>query len=639
MQFNESAKLDDFLNYFDSDLSKIANLNDQQLAQLAKLIRKRILAVVSKVGGHLASSLGAVELTLVLYHIYNLEQDKVIWDVGHQTYTHKILTGRNSSFEKIGVSPGIAKFLSRSESKYDFFGAGHASTSISAALGILIASEAASSKSKVIAVIGDGAMTGGLAYEAVNLAGHLKKNLVVVLNDNDMSIDVNIGLLIRTRTFIQTTVSYNYIRNLIKRISQNNRLVNSLANFLKRVDKSFMEFLAPKAWFEALGFHYFGLIDGHDIKAMTNIFNRIKNIEGPILVHVRTIKGRGYSFAEKNSLRYHGVSPFEPESGNIIAKPATGRSLTEIWSDSISKLFNADKKVVIISAAMIQSLGLKELFVKHPKRVFDVGIAEANAVCLAAGMAANGLKPFVAIYSTFLQRAYDQIIHDVALQNLPVKFMLDRAGFVGADGATHHGMFDISYLRIIPNLVIMSPRDGKELTKMIYTAYHYNDGPIAIRYKRTDSINYYKKNELPGIDDLKNSIKIGQSEQIRNGKDGTILSIGSLALDALEVADMLAKDGIEISVIDAKFIKPLDAKMLKKVAKAGKWLVTLEENVKSGGFGSAVLEFMNENNLKQPIITLGIPDKFINQGTVEQQKSTSFLTPIKIRDIIKKNFF
>ena len=625
-RFDNKAKLTDFLDFLAPDRSRLNLLKPGELSLLAQCLRTRILDAVSKTGGHLASSLGTVELTTALYHVFNLEEDIVLWDVGHQAYAHKLLTGRNRIFEKIGTKGNISKFLRREESSYDHFGAGHASTAISASLGFLIASEQARQNRAVIAVVGDGAMTGGLAYEAINFAGHLKKNLLVVLNDNSMSIDKNIGLLTKTFNLIKTNDLYNQIRELLTRLEKDKSSSSSLVSGIRRIDHALMEFLSPKAWFEALGFRYFGPVDGHNLQATVDILKTVKSLQGPILVHLRTVKGKGYRFAEEDSCGYHGVTPFVPQSGKMLKKSATGVAFTKLWSETFSHIFHHDRRVLAISAAMLNSVGLKKLHQAEPERVFDVGIAEASGVCMAAGMAAAGYKPFVAIYSTFLQRAYDQLIHDVGLQNLPVRFILDRAGFVGADGATHNGVFDFSYLRPIPNFVIMSPRNGKELSRMLYTAYNYQQGPIAIRYPRGNSEEFFTAQSLPLLDDAEFNLEIGRGEIIRHGSDGAILAIGEGCALALKAAAILADKGLNLTVFDARFLKPLDQKSITQLARDHDWLVTVEENSKIGGFGSAVLEYLNDKSLARPLLRFGVPDRFIDHGTIDEQRTESGMT-------------
>ena len=447
----------------------VQNLNKDELAQLVCECRDRIIFATSRVGGHLASSLGTVELTIALYHVFNGSSDLFIWDVGHQAYTHKILTGRNDKIDQLGIKGGIGKFLRREESAYDHFGAGHASTSISAAAGMSVAQNLLKLKQKprAVAVIGDGALTGGLAYEAMNHVGGLDLDLTVILNDNDMSIDPNVGALSKTFNKIQTSRAYNLLRDEINKLEGSGKVSNFIHQSMKRINDSVMEFLSPAVWFEKLGFRYFGPVDGHNLKKTIAILRSAKTISGPVIVHLITKKGKGYSHAESDSLKYHGVTPFEPASGQFIQNKKNGKSYTSIWADAFGKLMEDDQRVTATSAAMVGSVGLKALQKKYPDRIFDAGIAEAHAVTFNAGLATQGYNPFVVIYSTFLQRALDQIIHDVALQNLPVKFVLDRAGFVGADGATHHGIFDLTYLRMIPNMVIMVPKNGKELTHMV----------------------------------------------------------------------------------------------------------------------------------------------------------------------------
>lgn len=619
-------------------LSKIAHpnfihqLSNKKIIQLIGECRQRIIEVTSKSGGHLASSLGTVELTVALLKKFDLDKDFIIWDVGHQAYSYKLLTGRNKSFDTIGSKFGISKFLKRSESSFDHFGAGHASTSISAALGICVSQQYKKKKGKVIAIIGDGALTGGLAFEAMNHAGHIKKNLLVILNENDMSIDPNVGSLSKTFNFIKGSDSYNKLKKKIKK-QEKNFFFSKLVPTLKRINTSFMEFLSPSLWFGKLGFEYFGPIDGHDFKELTNYLNKIENIEGPVLLHIRTVKGKGLSYAESDSLKYHGVNPFEAKTGKFLSTNKKGKAYTSLWSERFTKIFSQDKKVIAISAAMIGSTGLSGLYNKFPDRIFDVGIAEAHAVTFAAGAATQDFKPFVCIYSTFLQRALDNIIHDVALQNLPVKFVLDRAGFVGADGVSHHGIFDLSYLRMIPNMVIMTPKNGKELISMIDLLYKHNSSPIALRYPRGTTEIFYDEKETIEL------IKIGKGEILRKGKDICIFAIGIMVEIATVVCDKLLQEGISCSLINARFVKPLDEKLIIDSAKSSKAVVTLEENVVNGGFGSAVQELLQKEEIYKPIKILGVVDKFFYiGGSSDDQREMAGLDIKTIQKVIKKLF-
>ena len=618
----------DFLNGVDHP-GKVRDMDFDQLERLASHCRNRIIEVTSKAGGHLASSLGTVELTVALYHVFDAEKDVFVWDVGHQGYTHKLLTGRSPLFDRIGQRGGVGKFLRREESRFDHFGAGHASTSISASLGMAVARGLKGENREIVALIGDGAMTGGLSYEAMNHAGHLNANLTVILNDNDMSIDPNVGALSKTFNTIQTSPLYNAYRREITKIEKSGRISGFIRNSLKRANDSFMEFLSPASWFEKLGFRYFGPIDGHSVKSVVGILKATRNIRGPVLIHVTTLKGKGYEFAEGDSLKYHGVTPFIPESGKMIPKQATGKSYTAIWSETFAELFERDAKVTATSAAMIGSVGLKKLFEKHPDRVFDVGIAEAHAVTFNAGLAAAGMKPFVAIYSTFLQRALDSVIHDVALQNLPVRFVLDRAGYVGADGATHHGAFDLTYLRMVPNMVLMSPKDGKELRAMLLTLYDYGAGPCAVRFPR-GNVSVYPEEGEPV-----EAVPVGQGELLLEGEKILVCAIGSMVEKALLVARRLEETaGFLPTVVNARFVKPLDEALICPLARRSLGVVTIEENAVSGGFGSGVSEMLAERSIHKPLRRCGMPDRFIEYGKPEEQLEDAGLTVEKLCEAI-----
>lgn len=597
-----------------NDSKEIQAFSNQQLTDLADDCREKIIDVISRRGGHLASSLGVVELTVALAKVFDFENDKVIWDVGHQAHAYKILTDRRDRFEKIGEKDGISKFLSRSESKYDHFGAGHASTSISAALGCSIAGRLNRENYKSIAIIGDGSMTGGLAFEALNHAGHLDENLIVIFNDNEMGIDPIVGALSKTIINISSSKSFNKLRNELSTQSNEKVVPLAIRKTLKKINESFMAFFTQGIWFEKLNFRYFGQVDGHNLKDLVSLFKVTKGLKGPILLHVATQKGKGYTPAEQNALNYHGVSAFDPKSGRQVHKSESGKSMTSIWSQRFTKIMEADDKVVGISAAMLANTGLASLLEKYPKRIFDVGIAESHAVTFAGGLASQGIKPFVVIYSTFLQRAFDNIIHDIALQNLPVRFILDRSGFVGPDGATHHGSFDLSYLRMIPNMAIMAPRNGKELQAMINLAYEYDRGPIAIRFPKGNSADFYKENleRIPPI-------PFGEGELIQSGKDILMIAVGSMVDTAIQVAMRFERKGISVGVINARFVKPLHKKLiLQEVAKV-EILATLEESTKVGGFGSGVMELLHEEGIFKPIVQFGIPDQFFEHAKVEEQ--------------------
>jgi len=584
----------------------LRKLDIPQLVQLAGEIRARIIDVVSRKGGHLAPSLGAVELTIALHYVFDTPRDKIIWDVGHQAYAHKLITGRRESFETLRQYKGISGFCRRDESPYDVFGAGHASTSISAALGIACARDLAGEDYKVIAVIGDGAMTGGLAFEGINNAGSLKKDIIVILNDNRMSISPNVGALSRYFTDVITGETYNRIKNDIW------NLMGKLSRFgggrlrevISELDKLVKSLIAPGIFFEKLGFRYFGPIDGHSHSHLINVFRQIKKLKGPILIHVYTTKGKGYSFAEVDARRFHGLGRFEKLTG-VCTEGKEGLTFSEVFGKTLVEIAKDRKDVVAITAAMCDGTGLKPFSEAFPDRFYDVGIAEGHAVTFAAGLAVGGAKPVVAIYSTFLQRAFDHMIHDVALQNLPVVFAIDRGGLVGEDGPTHHGVFDLSYLRQIPNMTVMAPKDEDELRSMLRFAVDYNRGPIAIRYPRGSCKGYITSGDY-------SEIEYGRCEVMREGNDVTILAVGSMVWPSVEAADMLLKEGISASVVNMRFVKPLDAAFLRGLH--GK-VVTVEENSLEGGFGSAVVEFLKDNGIGDvKIKRLGIPDRFIEHG-------------------------
>jgi 1-deoxy-D-xylulose-5-phosphate synthase len=592
----------------------VQSLSLVELQELANDCRQAILKSVSQTGGHLASSLGSVELTVALAKVFDFERDKIVWDVGHQTYTYKILTGRKDKMMSLGKKGGISKFLSRFESKYDHFGAGHASTSISATLGISKARTLNKEDYKTIAIIGDGAMTGGLAFEALNHAGHLDENLIVILNDNEMSIDPNVGALSRTILNISSSKSFNILRAEIIRQIREHKLPLAVTNTLDKVNDSMMAFFTKGIWFEKFNFRYFGQIDGHSIKNLVSFLKLIKDLRGPVLLHILTQKGKGYSHAELDPASFHGVGAFEVRTGQSQKTNKTGKNYTSIWSQSFSQIMTTDEKVVGISAAMLNNTGLATIQKKYPDRIFDVGIAEGHAVTFAGGMATQKIKPFVVIYSTFLQRAFDHIVHDIARQNLPVRFILDRGGFVGPDGATHNGVLDLTYLRMIPQMVLMVPKNGKELQAMINLAHGYNDGPIALRFPRGITEDFYDlpQSEIP-------SLEFGKGELIQSGSDILLIAIGTMVATALEVAEILKGKGISAGIINGRFVKPLDKNLIVRETKKVKCVATLEENVKIGGFGSGILELFAEYGVLKPTLQFGVPDWFIRFASRDEQ--------------------
>ena len=606
-----------------SQPSEIQNLNLQELTQLAEECRQRIIKVTSQRGGHLASSLGTVEITVALLKNFNFNIDRIVWDVGHQGYAYKILTGRNEKFDSLGKAGGIKKFLSRDESSFDHFGAGHASTSISAALGMAIGRDLQQKKHRVIAVIGDGAMTGGLAFEALNHNGALDKNMLVIYNDNSVSIDPNVGAISKLLTRFASSRFYNSFREETLEFAEkapfSERL--GLKTTLQKLHDSAKSFFSPPSMlFEQLGWRYFGTVDGHDLPELLDLINHVKDLDGPIVIHAITQKGKGYAFAEEDAHKYHGVTPFEPEDGKFVKKKSSGNaiSFSQVFGNKLGELMARDEQVVVVTAAMLSGTGIVKLQLKYPERVLDVGIAEGHAVTCSAGLATTGSKPFVAIYSTFLQRALDHIIHDVAIQKLPVRFMLDRAGFVGADGPTHHGLYDLTYLRMIPNMTIMVPRDGEELRGMMELAYNNESGPSAIRYPRGNTAN-------PEENDC-SQLEFGKAQILRKGKDIALFAIGLMVDIAEQTADLLEKNGYSVAVVNARFVKPLDEDVIVRLGREVQLLVSLEENTIHGGFGSGVLETLSVSGICVPTLQLGVPDRFIAQGNPDEQLRSAELS-------------
>ncbi len=590
----------------------VRRLSIAELDQLAADIREEIVKTVSKAGGHLAPSLGVVELTLALHHVFNTPSDKLIWDVGHQAYAHKLITGRKEQFHTLRQYKGISGFPKRSESPYDAFNTGHSSTSISAGLGIAIAKNLKKCNNRIIAVIGDGSMTGGMAFEALNQAGHLDKNLIVVLNDNEMSISPNVGalssFLSRKMTSRQVVRAKDELKHFLKSFSN---IGENILQVLKKSEESFKGFFTPGMLFEALKFEYVGPIPGHQIDNLVETFQNVRDFShGPVLIHVITKKGKGYAPAEENPGDYHGVGPFDIATGAPVPAPEAPITYTRCFGDTLVHLAEKEPKVIAITAAMPAGTGLMRFARRFPNRFFDVGIAEQHAVTFAAGLATEGMLPVVAIYSTFLQRALDQVIHDVCLQSLPVTFALDRGGVVGDDGPTHHGVFDLSYLRFIPNLVLMAPKDENELQHMLFTAIHHK-GPAALRYPRGQG-------EGVELSDNLTEIPIGKAELLREGNDILLLPIGNRVYPAVEAAAGLEKVGIDAAVINPRFVKPLDSDLIIAWAKKTGRVVTIEDNVRMGGFGSAVLELLADNNLSHIRVNiLGYSDRFIEHGTQE----------------------
>lgn len=586
----------------------VKKLSEQQLEQLAQEIRQFMISVISKTGGHLAPNLGVVELTLALHRVFSTPKDKLVFDVGHQAYVHKIITGRREQFPTLRQYGGLSGFPKRSESEHDAFGTGHSSTSISAALGMAVARDLQGEDYDVVAVIGDGSMTGGMAFEGLNNAGDLHKRMIVVLNDNEMSISKNVGAMSEYLYQLRTGETYNKIKSDIEGWLKNMEFGTDVLKAIRRLKGSVKYLMVPSSIFEELGYTYLGPIDGHDLNALQDVFHAAKKIDGPVLVHVLTKKGKGYAPAEESPNKFHGTGPYELETGKKIANPNAPITYTEVFGNTLTDMAKEDKKIVGITAAMPDGTGLSTFAKAHPDRFFDVGIAEQHAVTAAAGMAAAGLKPVAAIYSTFMQRAYDSVLHDICMQNLHVTMCLDRAGLVGDDGFTHHGVFDYAYLRSMPKMTIMAPKDENELRHMIKTALDFN-GPVSVRYPRGSGLGV----DISGpMEDL----PIGKAEVLKDGFDLCFWAIGSMVKPAIDAAELLAKEGISAGVVNMRFAKPLDTELLKAHAQRYGKIITLEEGVLAGGVGSAVLEYLNQEELldKCRVLTLGIPDEFILHG-------------------------
>lgn len=596
-----------------SSVSDMKKLSDQELHLLADEIRSFLIEHISKTGGHLASNLGVVEMTLALHSVFDSPKDKMIWDVGHQAYVHKILTGRKHLFHTLRKYKGLSGFPKRSESEHDIIDTGHSSTSISAGYGMACARDLQGGDYSVISIIGDGALTGGMAFEALNHAGHSDTNFIVVLNDNEMSISQNVGGLSSYLNRLRTDPAYFKIKldveSLLTKIPAIGKAVFKTA---EKAKDSIKYFLVPGILFEELGFTYLGPVDGHNIKELKMVFKRAKNIEGPVLIHVLTKKGKGYSYAEENPDKFHGISPFDIETGSIIPSGSGRPSYSAVFGNRLVSLAKDDPSIVAITAAMPSGTGLNEFAKIYPRRFFDVGIAEQHAVTFAAGLALNGMRPFFPVYSTFLQRAYDQIVHDICLQNLPVVFCIDRSGLVGNDGETHHGVFDISFLSHIPNMTLLAPKDGKELECMLSFAAAYQ-GPIAIRYPRGESDNFSAATIDPEINPLK-------AEILTEGNDLCIIAIGNMVRTAYDAAEILRSQDIHCKVVNARAIKPLDHETLLQACEGIKHIITLEDHVITGGFGSLVLNLFNrkQDMQEKQIRNLGLPEAFIEHGDVEE---------------------
>jgi 1-deoxy-D-xylulose-5-phosphate synthase len=586
------------------DLKKI---DKKDFPLLCEEIRQFLIEKVSKTGGHLASNLGIVELTVALHYVFNSPVDKIIWDVGHQCYVHKMLTGRKDQFDTLRKFNGLSGYTKRTESVHDIFGAGHSSTSISAALGIAKARDLKGEKYSVVAVIGDGALTGGMAFEALNNAGRSKTDLIVVLNHNEMSISENVGSLSLYLSKLRTDPTYNKLKqevdNLLNIVPP---IGKSLHKYIERIKDSVKQLVVPGMFFEEMGFTYLGPIDGHDVGSLIEVLERAKKIKGPILVHVITKKGKGYKFAEKFPDKFHSAAPFDIQTGKFVNEGQA--TYSDVFGKTLTEMALKDDKIVAITAAMPEGTGLIHFAKLIPERFFDVGIAEQHATTFAAGMAVQGYKPYFAVYSTFLQRAYDQLIHDVCIQKLPVVFAIDRAGIVGEDGETHQGVFDLSYLRPIPNIAIMSPKDANELVEMVKLSRNL-EFPVAIRYPRGKAGEFDITREC--------SIEFGKAELVTEGKEIAIFALGRMVGKVLEAKEILKVSDLQPFIVNLRFVKPLDEELILDISNKVKFIVTVEDNVIAGGVGSAILELLNSNGIYKPVLRLGFPDKFIEHGDVE----------------------
>jgi len=599
--------MENILSRIDSPVD-LKKLSLKQLPRLAREVRELIIEVVSKNGGHLASNLGVVELTIALHYVFDFTRDKIVWDVGHQTYTHKILTGRKGDFPTLRKYEGLSGFPRREESDYDHFNTGHSSTSISAALGMAVARDYNHNDYNVVAVIGDGALTAGLAFEGLNQAGYLKRRLIVILNDNEMSISPPVGAISGYLNQIIRGQAYNRLKRDVETILTAVPGVGSqMIKFARTIEESIRRVFVPGMLFEELGFRYIGPVRGHNIATLTRTLEQAKQMERPCLIHVVTRKGMGYRPAESNPTFFHGTPPFDINNGEFIEEESFPPSYTSTFAKTMIELARRDERIVCITAAMLEGTGLSTFAKEFPDRFFDVGIAEQHGITFCAGLATQGLKPVAAIYSTFLQRAYDQVFHDVCLMDLPITFALDRAGIVGADGPTHHGLYDLSYLRWMPHIIIMAPKDENELRHMLKTAVE-TPHPVVVRYPRAKGYGVKLDRSLK-------TLPIGKGEVLREGKEVVILAIGRMVYPSLGAAQRLADDGIEATVVNARFVKPLDEELIIKLASRIPWLVTVEENSLKGGFGSAVLELLEDRGLNRVAVhRIGIPDEIIPHG-------------------------
>ncbi|GAA0458133.1 1-deoxy-D-xylulose-5-phosphate synthase [Alkalibacillus silvisoli] len=612
--------------------SQIKDLSVEELRSLSEDIRSFLIENLSKTGGHLGPNLGVIELTLVLHQAFDSPKDKFLWDVGHQAYVHKMLTGRTSDFDTLRQYQGLCGFPKMNESEHDVWETGHSSTSLSAAMGMAIARDVKQEDNYVVPIIGDGALTGGMALEALNHIGHEKKDMIVILNDNEMSIAPNVGALHNVLGRLRSGQRYNWIKDelevLLKKIPS---VGGKIANTAERIKDSMKYLVVPGMFFEELGFTYYGPVDGHDFDDLFKSIDYAKKTEGPILIHVLTTKGKGYQPAESDKVgTWHGVGPYKIESGESLKKSSGGPGWSKVVSDTLMQVAEQDEKVVAVTPAMTVGSKLEDFKAKFPNRLFDVGIAEQHATTVAGGLATQGMKPFLSIYSTFLQRGFDQVVHDVCRQNLNVAFGIDRAGLVGADGETHQGVFDISFLRHLPNMTIMMPKDAHECQDMVYTSLNYEEGPIAVRYPRGNA------NETPKPGQFE-MVPIGTWEVLKEGNDLVILTFGTMIDKAMEAASQLEKEDLSIRVVNARFIKPLDYDMLRSIVNEQLPILTVEEHALQGGFGSAVLEFFEEDKLVHPYMRrMGIPDRFIEHGSVDDLLQEVGLTVDHIKNEVKE---
>lgn len=588
----------------------IKKIRKEDLNILAQEIRDFLIRTISVTGGHLGSNLGAVELTMALHLALNLPEDKIIWDVGHQSYTHKILTGRKDGFESLRQFHGLSGFPKRKESDCDVFDTGHSSTSVSAGLGLVMARDITGGKHTIVSVIGDGSLTGGMAYEALNNAAKQETNFIIILNDNKMSISENVGGVSKYLNNIRTASGYLDLKKGIYNALQRTKRGDSTISRIRRAKSSFKQLVIPGMLFEDMGITYLGPVDGHDISSMVSVINDAKRVEGPVMIHVLTQKGRGYKPAERHPARFHGAEPFDIETG-IPSHPRTVANYTDIFSTVMCKLGQRDEKIVAITAAMPDGTGLKRFHNMYPERFFDVGIAEEHAVTFAAGLAAGGMKPIVAVYSSFLQRAYDQILHDVCIQNLPVVFAIDRAGLVGSDGETHQGIFDYTYLSGIPNMHVCAPKNKWELSDMMKFAVGLGR-PIAVRYPRGTA--------YAGLKEYRSPVELGKAEWIYREREIALLAVGSMVKTAEEVRNILKEKGLGVSLVNARFVKPIDEESVREACEGHRLIVTMEENVACGGYGEKVLDYMNRSGCRNRLVNIAIPDAYVEHGNVEMLK-------------------